>query len=420
MHIIQKYEHEKLFIGEQGFTQAHWKALLKLNEKFDNRYFDVLHNGIKMKQYVGVIQIDNLLIEIHPKADRNSGNEKWKNLLLPMLKSTGQLKAETAGEAHVSRQHLNLLEVYFELFLRRLETLIHRGLIKQYRKNTANTKALKGKLEFAGNIRQNLVHRERFYTRHQVYDTDHLLHRVLRLATEIVQSFTQGTRLADYSNRILWAFPEVSKVTVTGQLLQKIVLNRKSGHYAGALELARLIILNYSPDIKGGQQKMLSLLFDMNELWETYVLRILQKTVNEHPGYAHFEVSGQVKKSFIAGRSLVPDVVIRNKKTGETFVLDTKWKTPQDDTASIADLRQMYVYGRYWQAKKLILLYPSVETKNPEFEKFHVQDYSLTLENGQEQIREIRHRCKTAFIPVMNQAGSLNEKLGEEILDLFQ
>ena len=64
-----------------------------------------------------------------------------------MLKACGHLKASSVGAANVKRQHLNLLEVYFELYLTEIETLIHRGLVKKYRKNTGNVKALKGKLE---------------------------------------------------------------------------------------------------------------------------------------------------------------------------------------------------------------------------------------------------------------------------------
>ena len=33
-----------------------------------------------------------------------------------------------------------------------------------------NSEALKGKLEFAGHIQKNVIHKERFYTTHQVYD----------------------------------------------------------------------------------------------------------------------------------------------------------------------------------------------------------------------------------------------------------
>ena len=72
-------------------------------------------------------------------------------------------------------------------------------------------------------------------------------------------------------------FPKVTFKEITSSQIDKIKLNRKSYPYSYALELARLIILNYSPDISSGKERMLSLLFDMNQLWEEYVLKQLQK-----------------------------------------------------------------------------------------------------------------------------------------------
>ena len=58
------------------------------------------------------------------------------------------------------------------MYIQEINKLLHIGLVKKYRKETNNVKALKGKLEFAGNIRKNLVHKERFYTTHQVYNKE--------------------------------------------------------------------------------------------------------------------------------------------------------------------------------------------------------------------------------------------------------
>jgi hypothetical protein len=37
-----------------------------------------------------------LTIEIHPKADKEEDDNKWKGVLLQMLKAYGKLKAESA------------------------------------------------------------------------------------------------------------------------------------------------------------------------------------------------------------------------------------------------------------------------------------------------------------------------------------
>jgi len=409
LNSITVFEHQRLYVGERGFKQVHLDALLKLNEYHEGNYFEPIAKGIKFNQYVGVIQVDGLTIEIHPKADKDDDDRKWKGVLLKMLNACGKLKAKSAGAANVKRQHLNLLEVYFELFLQEVESLVRKGVIKQYRKQTKNSKALKGKLEFAGHIRQNTIHKERFYTTHQVYDSNHLLHQVLFKALTIVEQFTMGTRLNDLSNRVLLNFPHVDRITVTEKQLNSIQLNRKSSGYSYALELARLIILNYSPDISSGREKMLSLLFNMNDLWENYITKQLQK---ECYG-STIEISGQENKAFWGSNRLKPDIVLR--KGTETYIIDTKWKRPNKSAASVGDLRQMYTYCRFWDANKALLLYPGDSVEN-KFKPYLTDDYCA---KGDEIYNEITHQCKMGYVSVLNEKNELDPEIGKRILEVL-
>ena len=407
---ISVFEHQRLYVGEEGFMQVHLDALLKLNELHEGNYFEPIAKGLKFNQYVGIIQVAGLTIEIHPKADKDDDDNRWKNVLLKMLKACGKLNARTAGSANVKRQNLNLLEVYFEKYLFEVDTLIRQGLIKQYRKQTKNTKALKGKLEFAGHVQKNLVHKERFYTNHQVYDTDNLLHQVLYKALVIVDQFTKGTRLYDVTKRVALNFPKISNQNITTQQLNNLNLNRKSQSYTHALELARLIILNYSPDISSGKEKMVSLLFDMNELWETFILKQLQKACVG----TDVKVSGQESKSFWGYNSLRPDIVLR--KDSQTFIIDTKWKRPKNNTASVSDLRQMYAYCRFWDAEKAMLLYPGDVSDN-KFKTYLTDDYTINEENNHSQVE---HQCKLGFVSVLNEENRLNEDVGILIFKLLE
>lgn len=401
MKSIDVFEHGRLLIGEQGFKQSHWDAFVKLNTVHNNEYFDVLHNGLRFKQYVGVIQVDGLLVHIHPKADKDDSNDKWKDVLLQMLKACGKIKAQTAGNANLKKQHINLLEVYFEYFLKEVDQLLHAGLVKKYRTETSNVKALKGKLDFAGNIRHNLIHKERFYTTHQIYDANHKMHQVLAHALDIVGQFTRATRLNDKCRRTQLAFPEVDKMKPSFQLLESIKINRKTAPYERALELAKLIILNYSPDINHGQQKMIALLFDMNVLWEEYVLKSLKKYSINHTE-EDWQITGQESKTFYSSqRTIRPDIVLR--KGGETIIIDTKWKRPTNKVASIEDLRQMYAYARFWKTNKVVLLYPGD----------HFDSGYKPYPNQNDHKVEF-HQCKIAMVNVLFD-GRLSEKLAEDI-----
>jgi len=400
-NILQVFEHSTLYYGREyndiTFEKKHFDALAKLNQLHNNEYFTLIHKGIKFSQYVGVIQIDGLTIEILPKIDGGTSNEAlWQTVLIGMLRATKRLKVNNLGQANVSKQHIHLLDIYFEWFLNEIQLLERQGLIKKYRTNVGNVKALKGKLEFAEHINQNLIHKERFYTSHQVYDHNHQIHQILWVALEIIGQFSSGTYLYSKFKRIQANFPEVSWINVNANTFKKLTTNRKTQPYKTAIEIARLIILNFAPNISSGKENMLALLFDMNNLWEEYVLTMLKSVSVEG-----IVVKGQESKPFWSGIKIRPDIVIEN--SDKTYVIDTKWKNIGGSKPSTNDLRQMYVYNEYWDSTKALLLYPSVETEIPQFVPFEGDD---------------NHTCALGKLNILN-GDQLNENIGVEILEWF-
>ncbi|GGG66161.1 McrC family protein [Epilithonimonas arachidiradicis] len=411
MSKIQVFEHSFLAIGESGFEKQHFEALSKLNALHDYKYFDLKHNGVVFKQFVGVIQVDGLIIEILPKIDRyesesKDNKAKWQKVLIEMLKVTKKLKIQQVGQANVSRQSIHLLDIYFEWFLSEVQLLIHQGLIKQYYKQTGNVKALKGKLEFAGHINKNLVHKERFYTTHQVYEKDHLIHQILGQALDIVAHLSKGTYLYSQCKTVQLDFPEVKTINANENTFSKIPKSRKTAPYETALAIARLIILNYAPNVSSGSENMLALLFDMNSLWEEYVLVRLKQVAKEK----EVEVYGQNSLEFWNGITIRPDIVLEKKiddKTKDILIVDTKWKNIDQSQPSTHDLRQMYVYNEYWKSTRALLLYPSNSSHLNDFKPFVPTD------------KDSNHQCGLGKITIFNEANELDVLLGEKIINLF-
>ena len=398
---IQVFEHSFLPI-EGKFEQRHFVALSKLNALHNYQYFDLKHNGIVFKQFVGVIQVDGLTIEILPKIDNDGKSEAvWQNVLIEMLRVTRKLKVQKVGNANVNKQSIHLLDIYFEWFLSEVQTLIHQGLIKQYYKETSNVKALNGKLEFAGHISKNLVHKERFYTTHQVYDKDHLIHQILFKALDIVERCSKGSYLYSKCKTVQLNFPEVKAISVTEATFSKVPSNRKTAPYETALAISKFIILNFAPNISSGSENMLALLFDMNSLWEEYILARLKQTDEQ------ITVYGQQSTTFWNGITIRPDIVI--EKGGETFIIDTKWKKMNGGKPSTDDLRQMYVYNDYWNSDKAMLLYPSNESSFNGFAPFEKTSSQPS-----------QHKCGLGTISIFKtDEPILNEKIGDLIIHWF-
>ena len=79
---LQVFEHHTLKVDEESpFKITHFNALEKYGYKTKKKFFSVGNKRIKFNNYVGVIQVKNLTIEILPKAD-NKGEDEASYLLL--------------------------------------------------------------------------------------------------------------------------------------------------------------------------------------------------------------------------------------------------------------------------------------------------------------------------------------------------
>jgi len=401
---IQVFEHQKLKYDDSGdFQKLHFDAMVKFNELHQNKYFTVIDKGILFKNYVGVVQVDGLTIEILPKADKKAGADKnlWQSVLLNILKVCKRIRVESVSETQLKKRYHSILDVYFEMYLAEIERLVNKGLIKRYQKNQSNQNALKGKLLFAKNIQQNLVHRERFYCEHQVYDRNHLLHQILYKGLQILKTFVNDA-LKDRLNRLLFEFQEIENIEISEKHFRKIVFDRKNNDYQKAFDIAKIIILNYSPSLNYGSENLLTLLFDMNALWEEYIFRILQKHKTDK-----MQVFSQDSKKFWKNKCIRPDIILQIEQ--KTFVIDTKWKIIETNNPSDEDLKQMFVYNLHWNAEKALLLYPKTGQTDSSFEEFHYDNL------------DEKKKCKTGFVDI-TEGGSIksSEKIAEEIFSKLE
>lgn len=389
---IQVFEHQKLRYDDSGdFRKHHFDAMVKFNEQHQNKYFTIIHKGIRFGSYVGVVQIGGLTIEILPKVDNRDNADKnlWQNVLLKMLNVCKHIQVESVSETQLKKRYHSILDVYFELYLNEIERLANKGLIKKYRKNRSNQNALKGKLLFSKNIQQNLVHRERFYCEHQVYDKNHLLHQILYKGLCILKTFVNDA-LKDKLSRLLFEFQEIENIEIGEKHFRKIVIDRKNSDYQKAIDIAKVIILNYSPSLNYGSEHLLTLLFDMNALWEEYIFRILQKHKTDE-----MQLSFQNSDKFWENKSIRPDIVLKTNQ--ETFVIDTKWKIIEANNASDEDLKQMFVYNLHWKAEKALLLYPKIQQTDSHFGLFHYDN--------------LGKKCKLGFVDITWEGCVKNSKV---------
>src|SRR5690606_32642172 len=105
-----------------------------------------------------------------------------------------------------------------------------------------------------------------------VYTVQHQLHQIIYEALLLIQRLNRHALLASRIGNLLLNFPEQERIKVNSKTFDTISYDRKSQVYRSIMDIAELILLNYHPDISKGRRHILALMFDMNALWEQFVL----------------------------------------------------------------------------------------------------------------------------------------------------
>lgn len=358
---ITVYEHETLRVGEKGFLPQHFSQLEKYYGTGSNcPYFNLTYRGIKFSHYVGVLCMKGLQIEVLPKIDANHtvDNEQdyWRDKLLLMLQKVYRLKLHEMGNARQTMQRSRILDVFILSFMNEVEALLHAGLTKAYHRKAEDKKSLKGHLLVSRHLVRNAIHKERFFVEHDSYDHNHFLNRILLTTLLNISHFCSNSLLLAKCKTLLLSFDGVCSLRISADTFKRIVYDRKTANYSRAMELAEILLRSVMPDFHKGKENVLALMFDMNRLWEEFVLRQFKSALKD------YRVTGQESKLFWGNKHIRPDIVIYAKDNDDCVaIVDTKWKCPSELTPSDADLKQMYVYHKYWDTQNTILLYPSVD-----------------------------------------------------------
>ena len=354
---IVVFEHQKLLVnqGEQYLSESQYQTLVNYYGNY-SPFYNLIRNGIQFCEYVGALQIGDTLIEVLPKADNSNDTIMWQNMLVNMIRFVWNFPVKESGNSHLKVKHNSVLDLYFELFVSEVEHLVRRGLVKTYISEEHNARSLKGKLSITKHLQKNIVHKERFYIQTDSYSVNHKLHQILYYTLQLLSQVNRYSILASRIGSLMLNFPDQSRLKVTPLTFERIRYDRKTIVYKKAIDIAELLSLNYHPDITRGRKNLLALMFDMNALWEQFVLGLLRKYMT------NYSVAGQVVKNFWKSSSLSsnmrPDIILMDRKSNEVIVLDTKWKNLGGKAPSPEDLRQMYVYHEYFNAEKVALIYP--------------------------------------------------------------
>ena len=327
----------------------------------------VTRHGIKTKSWVGVIKYKNLHLEILPKlisADANNDGEIseaersiiLKNLIY-MLSYTKNLDIKTNDNAKLATEKNPFIEILIREFATSLFESLKRLTPKRYVREEENLNYLKGKIKFSENIRYNCTNKAKFYCEHDEFSENNLLNQLFLFVSTCLYNISNNSYNKKTLKFIINYYSDISFVRFDKFKVSKIKLTRNQELFKKTFKLAKMFVEQTSVDLSKNKFENITLVWDMNKLFEEFVYEILKRQTS-------LSVSAQKGKRLLKNvdskiRNTYVDILITKP---QKIVVDTKYKELQSiKDFDNKDAFQVITYCLLHNTNKAVLIYPKFD-----------------------------------------------------------
>ena len=370
-YIILKEGYDWLSVGseENEITLSEYRNLcLYLKKNIGNKSIVYDYNRIKFINYVGIIKVNNLIIEILPKISLSNDIIKDREMLMFMLSKCNKLSVDIKELLNSNILNNSLLDILAKVFSKKLLNELQKGLYREYVSKEEALSMIKGKILISKSIKENTINKNKMNCKYDEFTEDNLFNAILKRAINVILFSIKNDDVKKELNIINNIFNDVSDIYVPNNIILNYKLNRMNNRFLECFTLAKLILLNSSMDKSLGKENGFSILFEMNYLYEEYIGVLLKEVFND----TNISINTQEKSRYLLWNTLKerneialkPDIVIY-KDNKPKVIIETKWKSSSINNIEIysqSDIYQMYAYiTTYAECEECILLYPKFE-----------------------------------------------------------
>jgi len=365
--------------------------LIKFLEKEENKgiFQEVsLHGKTKIKatQFVGVIQIENTIIEVLPKLykDKDKKNLALKNFLF-MLNYSYKLANLKDFDVSIDKMKGSILEVFIYLFAKNLFDLLKKNPNRFYVVVNEESGFLKGTWRLNEQLSQAPHLKHRFYVAYDEFTDNNFLNQVLKFVSKMLIFKSKNEINKKLLHNIILLLTEIDDITKPNRAdLEKIQFNRLNKEYEPLLNLAKMFLEKMISAGNNQKQKSYSFMFDMNRLFEEFIAEFIKQdkvleTTEYHDSIFTAQASSKYLDESLKAFQMKPDILISNSDKVSQLIIDTKYKILEETNdkkqgVSQADAYQMYAYAHKYKCDRIILLYPQHLSESQNYNSYDFGD----------------------------------------------
>ncbi|NCO02425.1 MAG: restriction endonuclease [Epsilonproteobacteria bacterium] len=271
-----------------------------------HKYFKLDWNILKSRQYCGILNFGEKDFYLLPKISKKENDEEQNlNTFIYMLMYAYDIKLQNEDISTCQNESHNILEVFIQLFAKKLFQELQYGIYKEYITEQENLTTLRGKYLINENLKYNFI-KNKIYCEYDEFSMNNELNQFFLFAIKSLMHFAKDKRLL-LACEIALDEVEYKSFDIN---YASVHFHRLNARYKESFEFA-LLLLSKSIPLFAKDKKSFAFLFDMNELFEKFIGRIFKEL---DPS-----TKLQNQKNF-GNLQLKPDIITTN------MIIDTKYK----------------------------------------------------------------------------------------------
>lgn len=334
---------------------------------------------LKPGSTVGALEIGDLSIRIRPKL-----SIQRVLYLASLAMGVVTFRDETFGFDEAATP----IEVLTPAFVAAAQRAFSRGLLHGYRSVEESLTTVRGRIDFAEQVRRRYDTPLPVEVRFDDFTEDILANRLVKAAGARLGAMSiDDARWRRGLGHIEATLANVSFAQFPRREVPTVEFDRLNAHYREVVELSRLILRHTALDAVRGHIRASGFLMDMNVVFQEFVTRALRQELGLSEKIFRSDSGSTVTHLDAARRiSLKPD--FSWWESGNcVFAGDAKYKITEDGHGKNADLYQALAYATALDLPGALLVYAE----------------------GEESAHQVRHANKRLEVRTVKLAGTVEE-----------
>lgn len=255
------------------------------------------------RQYVGVIEVNDVVIEIYPKLDSALIAASNKEPISPsvkvdtvmhnllwMLEVANHRDLVETTTAHLEEAPLSFFDLFAYLLGKNLLPELERGVARTYVTFEDDIKTVRGRIGLVEQVTRNWNRFDRVFCAWDEFTPNTAINRLFKCACQFLAervNYMEAARLLIDCQALLSEVDDVSPVTALREI-ENLRFDRSVDRFRTAFDLARRLLAGIGHSMGVGSANTFVFLLDMNDVFENYVHAVLEshfKTVVQEQKY---------------------------------------------------------------------------------------------------------------------------------------